>query len=76
MPSHPYRFSRPQRLSADRPSPKHACLLQGSTLTCPSAGFQVEENIPAGYLDGLTCQSTDSNGNIIQIPLAQVMIEI
>lgn len=47
--------------------------LQGSTLTCPSAGFQVQTPIPKGYLDGLTCQGTDAGGAIVQIPLSQVV---
>ena len=46
---------------------------QGSVLTCPSNGFKVEKTVAAGYLEGLTCQTTSSSGAIQQVALHQVV---
>lgn len=48
-------------------------LVQGSVLTCPSTAWIVEKPVPKGWLDGLTCQSTSSAGNIQQVPLDQMV---
>lgn len=49
------------------------CCSQGSVLTCPSGGFKVDKTVPAGYLEGLSCQTTSSSGAIQQVPLHQVV---
>ena len=33
----------------------------------------VDVAVPAGRLDGLSCQGTDASGAIVQIPLAKVV---
>lgn len=42
-------------------------------LTCPSSGWRIDEAVPAGYLDGLTCQMTSASGAAQDVPLAQVV---